>query len=242
MPFRYPGQKAKLSAAEINRMTEAADRSALRRNGLREFSIADDQQSHWVWLRNGTGSDRLRFDCMSLGAPIFEMLEDGTVDLMFVGEVAAADVEAPGGGERVGDGEQVGERQACRRRSRCGLGHRSPRSRCAPGSIRCRWGRLGRRGRRWHRPDYAMYRRRWRVGLFGCASSSGGEVARSDLDVQRGAGAPFSGPGPPGSALPARRGARWCWRVVGQERLGGAVDGDHLSLQRDVADAEAIAE
>ena len=81
--FRYPGEKPKFSAAELNRQNAAADRLAFRQPGLAEGVIADDTQSHWVWLRNDSGSDRERFDCMSLGDPLFEMLENGTVDLLF---------------------------------------------------------------------------------------------------------------------------------------------------------------
>ncbi len=90
--YRYPGQrKLNLSAAELNRMTDAANKASFNREGVRELSLPDDQQSHWVWLRNDSGSDRARFDCMSLGDPLFEMLDDGTVDLLFKGLTAAAD-------------------------------------------------------------------------------------------------------------------------------------------------------
>lgn len=89
--FRFPGEKPKLSAAELNRQNEAADRSAFSRRGLTEHQLDDDQQSHWVWIRNDSGADRQRFECMALGQPLFDLLPDGTVDLIFSADTADAD-------------------------------------------------------------------------------------------------------------------------------------------------------
>jgi len=91
MTYRIPGQRVKFGASELNRLNEAADRLLLS-SKLQEQVIPDDQQAHWVWIRNDTGADRERFECVKLGDPLFEMLADGTVDLLF-----AAD-EADGGG------------------------------------------------------------------------------------------------------------------------------------------------
>lgn len=91
MVWRSPGQRAKLSASELNRTNAVVQRVERSRLGLTELTASEDQQSHWVWLRNDSGSDRKRFDCMSLGDPLFEMLDDGTVDLLFKGLTAAVD-------------------------------------------------------------------------------------------------------------------------------------------------------
>ncbi|MCA9132941.1 MAG: hypothetical protein KDA45_07290, partial [Planctomycetales bacterium] len=91
MTYRYAGQRPRLSAAELNRQNETADRAAFDRRGLLERVIPDDQQSHWVWLRNDSGEDRLRFDCMALGEPLFDLTDDGTVDLLFSADTADAD-------------------------------------------------------------------------------------------------------------------------------------------------------
>lgn len=62
---------------------EQWDRATQQRQSLRENSIADDQQSHWVWVRNDSGAARERFECMALSDPLFNLDLDGSVDLMF---------------------------------------------------------------------------------------------------------------------------------------------------------------
>ena len=105
MVWRYPGQRAGLSANELNRTNAAVERVERSRLGLAELTAPEDQQSHWVWIRNDSGADRERFDCMSLGDPIFEMLDDGTVDLLFEGLTAAADKTPAILLEPIADGE-----------------------------------------------------------------------------------------------------------------------------------------
>lgn len=41
-----------------------------------------------VLVRNDTGADLDRFDCISLGEPLFALQSDGSVDLIFAGELA----------------------------------------------------------------------------------------------------------------------------------------------------------
>lgn len=91
MVHRYPGQKVRFSASELNRMNQAADRASFNRDGITALSQPEDQQAHWVWLRNDSGTDRARFECMALGDPLFDMLPDGTVDLLFSADTADAD-------------------------------------------------------------------------------------------------------------------------------------------------------
>ena len=43
----------------------------------------EEPQTIWVWLRNDSGNDRERYECMSLDDPIFGLDLDGSVDLMF---------------------------------------------------------------------------------------------------------------------------------------------------------------
>lgn len=84
MVHRYPGQRRTISASELNRFTEAADRAVFQRDGLDAQPTAEDQQSHWVWVRNDSGANRSRFECMSLGDPILDLNLDGSVDLLFI--------------------------------------------------------------------------------------------------------------------------------------------------------------
>lgn len=88
---RYPGQKVNLAAAEVNRWNVTANAYYLSRLGLEEGKLPDDPYAWWVWVRNDSGLDRERFDCMSLGEPLYEMKEDGTVDLLFEGFTADPD-------------------------------------------------------------------------------------------------------------------------------------------------------
>ncbi len=71
----------RLNKTQIAQWNEAA--KLLTRQSLRENTIPDDPQSHWVWIRNDTASARERFECMSLSDPIFNLDLDGSVDLMF---------------------------------------------------------------------------------------------------------------------------------------------------------------
>ncbi len=79
----------RLNAQKIAQWNEAAKR--LTRQSLVENSIPDDPQSHWVWVRNDSGSARERYDCMALSDPIFSLDLDGSVDLMFKAIASAAD-------------------------------------------------------------------------------------------------------------------------------------------------------
>ena len=71
----------RLSKIQVAQWNEAA--KLLTRQRLQENSIPDDQQSHWVWVRNDSGSARERYECMTLSDPIFNLDLDGSVDLMF---------------------------------------------------------------------------------------------------------------------------------------------------------------
>ena len=44
----------------------------------------------WVWIKNTSGSDRTRFDCMALGDPVMNLTTDGQVDVLFNATTAAA--------------------------------------------------------------------------------------------------------------------------------------------------------
>lgn len=93
MTYRVPGQRVKFGASELNRLNQAADIQFLA-GKLQEQVIPDDQQAHWVWVRNDSGADRERFECVKLGDPLWEMLADGTTDLMFAGEAAGTGTTA----------------------------------------------------------------------------------------------------------------------------------------------------
>lgn len=44
----------------------------------------------WVWVKNTSGSDRTRFDCMALGDPVMSLTTDGNVDVLFNATTASA--------------------------------------------------------------------------------------------------------------------------------------------------------
>jgi hypothetical protein len=91
MTFRVSGkQRPKFSAYELNRLNESADR-VFTKTSLIEGRLIEDPQSLWVWIKNTSGSDRARFDCMALGDPEFGLELDGSVDLIFQGTASALD-------------------------------------------------------------------------------------------------------------------------------------------------------
>lgn len=49
---------------------------------------ADGMGRGWVWIKNNSGSDRSRFDCMSLGDPTMALTTDGQVDVVFAATTA----------------------------------------------------------------------------------------------------------------------------------------------------------
>jgi hypothetical protein len=96
MAYRYAGQRARLSAAELNRFNATANARQLHQRGPMPSNIREDApQSLWVWVRNDSGSDRSRFDCMALGDPIFDLNMDGSVDLLFGADTVADSTDTP---------------------------------------------------------------------------------------------------------------------------------------------------
>jgi hypothetical protein len=96
MAYRYAGQRARLSAAELNRFNATANARQLHQRGPMPSNIREDApQSLWVWIRNDSGSDRSRFDCMALGDPIFDLNLDGSVDLLFGADTVADSTDTP---------------------------------------------------------------------------------------------------------------------------------------------------
>lgn len=76
-------------AAEWNAMAQAFNYGAigLGANAVRRLPVG----LPIVTVKNDSGADRSRFDCMSLGAPIEALADDGSVDLIFLADVADAD-------------------------------------------------------------------------------------------------------------------------------------------------------
>jgi hypothetical protein len=52
---------------------------------------AGGMNAGWVWVKNTSGSDRSRFDCMALGDPVMNLTNDGQVDVLFKCDTADPD-------------------------------------------------------------------------------------------------------------------------------------------------------
>lgn len=87
MVFRYPGNSIlfgpnRLTANELNRTSEQVERAERSRLGLKNRDSEPEYLTWWVWVRNDTGADRKRFECVSLAAPVMDLELDGSVDLI----------------------------------------------------------------------------------------------------------------------------------------------------------------
>lgn len=87
MAFRYPGNSIlfgqnRLTANELNRTSEQVERAERSRLGLKNRGSEPEYLTWWVWVKNDTGADRKRFECVSLAAPIMDLELDGSVDMI----------------------------------------------------------------------------------------------------------------------------------------------------------------
>lgn len=83
MVWRYSGQRARLSANELNRTSAAVQRVERSKLGTKDLGSVREHLTWWCWVKNDTGADRSRFECVSLADPIFDSELDGSVDLLF---------------------------------------------------------------------------------------------------------------------------------------------------------------
>lgn len=86
MVWRSSGQRARLSANELNRTGLAVERVERSRLGTKDLDSVREHLTWWCWVRNDTGADRKRFECVSLGDPLYDSELDGSVDLLFKAE------------------------------------------------------------------------------------------------------------------------------------------------------------
>jgi hypothetical protein len=91
--FRYPGQSIlfgpnRITANELNRTSEQVERAERSRLGLKNRGSEPEYLTWWVWVRNDTGADRKRFECVSLAAPIMDLELDGSVDMILSAELS----------------------------------------------------------------------------------------------------------------------------------------------------------
>lgn len=92
MTYRTSGRRPpKFSASELNRLNEAADRQFIR-SKLVENSIPAVSESSVVLAKNSSGTDRERYDCMSISGLLWDFEPDGTTDLIF--DLDTADPDA----------------------------------------------------------------------------------------------------------------------------------------------------
>lgn len=91
--FRFQREKAKLTAAEINRWNKFADLA--QRQGQAKPPGARDYNpnSRVVPVKNTSGSDRAAFECMSIDSMLWDLETDGSNAVVF--DVKTADPEKP---------------------------------------------------------------------------------------------------------------------------------------------------
>lgn len=83
MVWRYPKQRARLSANELNRTSAAVQRVERSQLGTKDLGSVREHLTWWCSVKNNTGADRKRFETVALADPIFPSELDGSVDLLF---------------------------------------------------------------------------------------------------------------------------------------------------------------
>lgn len=83
------GQPLGLHAADWNALV---DRFNMGQVGMRGHD-AGNRHGNWVFAKNTSGSDRGRFECMSLGPPLVALADNGRADLIF--DLDTADPDEP---------------------------------------------------------------------------------------------------------------------------------------------------
>lgn len=87
------GDPLTISAKDWNRLCDLANSGAVGAVGGDSLPVGGGVGINWVWGKNTTGSDRTRFDCMSLGSLVFNLETNAQQDLVF--ELAVADANKP---------------------------------------------------------------------------------------------------------------------------------------------------
>lgn len=77
------GEPLNISANDWNAIADTVNGSPTRASG-RDIAIGNSPLgSQWLWIKNTSGSDRARWDSMSLGAAVFTIGANGQEDLAF---------------------------------------------------------------------------------------------------------------------------------------------------------------
>ncbi len=71
-----------------NAIADVVNGGRVGANGPSSPAVADGLGKGWVWVKNTSGSDRSRFDCMALGDPTMALTTDGQVDVVFAATTA----------------------------------------------------------------------------------------------------------------------------------------------------------
>lgn len=93
--FRYPGQRPRLRASEVNKWNQVAalvDQGILRPG--RQRPLGYDPSSRVALVKNSSGADRSRFQTMAITGLVMDLATDGSVDVVFTAG-AADPAEAP---------------------------------------------------------------------------------------------------------------------------------------------------
>lgn len=85
-----PGEPVRIAARDWNRMLDASNLVLGNGVGAR-INSASNFGLIWVWVKNTSGSDRSRYDCMSLGNLLFDIETNAQQDPIFEATVAAKD-------------------------------------------------------------------------------------------------------------------------------------------------------
>ncbi len=88
-----PGDSLNIAANDWNRLLDMANSGAVGARAGRGEPNLGGFGANWVYVKNTSGSDRARFDCMSLGSLVFDLQTNARQDVIF--QAVAADPAKP---------------------------------------------------------------------------------------------------------------------------------------------------